>query len=195
MTTRIILAAILGGIAMFIWSFVAHDILPLGDAGIREIPGEKAVTTAMQESINNQAGLYFFPGFGLGDHASREDKKKAMEQANEKMATNPSGLLLYHPPGRVFSFSKLLGVEFVTELIEAFLLVFLLAQTRITSFGGRVGFVFTAGLVAAIATNVPYWNWWGFPGIYTVSYMTIQIVAFLIVGIVAALVLKKGMPA
>ena len=87
----------------------------------------------------------------------------------------------------------MLIVEFVTELAEAILVVFLLAQTRIGSFFGRVGFIFVAGILAAIATNVSYWNWWGFPGVYTAAYMLIQIVGFLCVGLVAAFVLRKTM--
>ena len=97
---------------------------------------------------------------------------------------------MYHPK-RDFSFAKLLGIEFATELIEALLLVWLLAQTRIESFGGRVGFIFMAGILAAMATNVPYWNWYGFPAVYTASYMSIEIVGFLCVGIVAALTLGR----
>jgi hypothetical protein len=57
-----------------------------------------------------------------------------------------------------------------------------LAQTRIVSFAGRVGFVLAAGIMAAISTNVSYWNWYGFPGVYTASYMFTQIVGFLLVG-------------
>jgi hypothetical protein len=45
--------------------------------------------------------------------------------------------------------------------------------------------------MAAIATNVSYWNWYGFPTVYIGSYMLIQIVGFLCAGIVAALVLRK----
>ena len=98
---------------------------------------------------------------------------------------------MYHAPGRPLALGKLLGVEFGTELLEAILAVFLLAQTRIASFAGRVGFVLVAGILAAIATNVSYWNWYGFPSVYTASYMLIQIVGFLCAGIVAALVLRK----
>ena len=86
-------------------------------------------------------------------------------------------------------------IEFVTELVEAILVVFLLAQTTITSFFGRVGFVLVAGILAAIATNVSYANWYGFPCLYTASYMFTQIIGFLCVGIVAALVLRKRAPA
>ena len=107
------------------------------------------------------------------------------------MATNPSGILMYHAPGRPFTFGKWLGIEFGTELVEVILVVFLLAQTAITSFAGRVGFVLVAGILAAIATNVSYANWYGFPCVYTASYMFIQIIGFLCVGIVAALVLRK----
>jgi mannose/fructose/N-acetylgalactosamine-specific phosphotransferase system component IIC len=73
--------------------------------------------------------------------------------------------------------------------------VFLLAQTRIVSFAGRVGFVLVVGILAAITTNVSYWNWYGFPGAYTASYMLIQIIGFSLVGVVAALLLPKRAPA
>jgi hypothetical protein len=85
----------------------------------------------------------------------------------------------------------LLGVEFGTEVLEAILAVFLLTQTRIQRFGGRVGFVLLVGILAAITTNIPYWNWYGFPSNYTAAYMLIEIVGFFCTGVVAALVLPK----
>ena len=192
---RILLAGVLGGIAMFIWTSIAHMALPLGEAGINEIPNESAVLGAMQNNIGEQTGLYIFPGPGVGKNATRQEKNEAMKHMGEKMATNPSGILMYHAPGRPFTFGKWLGIEFGTELLEAILVVFLLAQTRIASFAGRVGFVLAAGILAAIATNVSYWNWYGFPCVYTTGYMFIQIIGFLCVGIVAALVLRKRGPA
>jgi hypothetical protein len=188
---KILLAGILGGIVMFIWTSIAHMALPLGEAGLGEIPNESAVLSAMQSNIGEQTGLYIFPGTGLGKNATRQEKGEAMKHMGEKLAANPSGILMYHAPGRQLALGKLLGVEFGTELLEAILVVFLLAQTRIASFAGRIGFVLVAGILAAIATNVSYWNWYGFPCAYTLSYMLIQIVGFLCVGIVAALVLRK----
>jgi hypothetical protein len=188
---KILLTGILGGIVMFIWTSVAHMSLPLGEAGIHEIPNESAVLSAMQSNIGDQTGLYIFPGPGVGNNATRQEKNEAMRHMAEKMAANPSGILMYHAPGRPFTIGKWLGIEFGTELLEAILVVFLLAQTRIVSFAGRVGFVLVAGILAAITTNVSYWNWYGFPGAYTASYMLIQIVGFLLVGAIAALVLPK----
>jgi len=192
---KILLPGILGGIVMFIWTSIAHMALPLGEAGIREIPNEAALLSEMQNNMGEQTGLYIFPGPSIGKNATRQEKTEAMKHVGEKMAANPSGILMYHAPGRPFTLGKWLGVEFGKELLEAILVLFLLAQTRIGSFAGRIGFVLVAGILAAISTNVSYWNWYGFPCVYTASYMLIQIVGFLLVGIVAALVLPKRTPA
>jgi uncharacterized membrane protein YkgB len=192
---RIFFAGILGGIALFIWTSIAHMALPLGEAGINEIPNESAVLSAMQSSIGDKTGLYIFPGLGVGKNATREEKSEAMKQMQQRIAANPSGILMYHPPGRPFAFGKSLAVEFSTEVLQAILVIWLLVQTRIGSFGGRVGFVLIAGILAAVTTNVSYWNWYGFPGVYTASYILIEIVGFLLVGIVAALLLRKRSPA
>jgi len=192
---RILWAGIAGGIAMFIWTSIAHMALPLGEAGINEIPNESAVLGAMQGNIGDKTGLYIFPGLGVGKNATREEKSEAMKQMQQRIAANPSGILMYHPPGRPFGFGKSLVVEFSTEVLQAILVIWLLAQTRIGSLGGRVGFVLIAGILAAITTNVSYWNWYGFPGVYTASYILIEIVGFFLVGIVAALLLRKRGPA
>jgi len=190
MSTRAFLAAILGGIAMFIWSFIAHDLLPLGEIGVREFENEDATLDGLKTNLGDTPGFYLFPGHHPGTNTTREAQSEAIKRAMEKAATGPSGILIYHP-SREFAFGKLLGVEFGTELLEAILVIFLLAQTGIESFGGRVGFVLVAGMLAAVTTNIPYWNWYGFPSNYTAAYMLIEIIGFFCTGVVAALVLPK----
>src|SRR5437763_8376730 len=194
MTTRAFLAAILGGIAMFIWSFIAHDLLPLGEMGMREFKDEAAVLDALKTNLGDARGLYHFPGHRPGPNATRQEKSDAMKRAMEKAASGPSGLLIYHP-SREFTFGKLLGIEFATEVLEAILVISLLPPASIDSLAGRVGFVFLDGILPAITTNVPYWNWYGFPSNYTAAYMSIEIIGFLYVGLVAALLLKNRPPA
>lgn len=193
MTKRIILAGVLGAIATFIWTAIAHMVTPLGEAGIGEIPNEEAVLAAMRSSIGAKTGLYMFPGMGLGADATHAQQREAMKDYEAKLEKNPSGLLLYHPAGsRTMNMPKHLTIEFITQLLEGLLVVALLAQTRIVTFGGRVAFVTVAGIFAAITTNVSYWNWWGFPATYTASYMFIQIVGFFVLGLVAAFIFKKS---
>ena len=189
---RIFLAALFGAIAIFLWTFIAHMVLPLGEAGIREIPNEAAVLSAMQSNIADEAGLYVFPGFGLGPNPSREAQREAMNHMDEKLKQHPSGILLYHPAGsRPFVIVRHLAIEFATEFLEALLVIYLLSLTRLTTFGARVGFVTVAGVLAAIATSISYWNWYGFPAVYTSAYMLIEVVGFFCIGLVAAFVLKK----
>ncbi len=75
-----------------------------------------------------------------------------MKQIAAVAASGPSGILMYHPT-RAFTFGKWMGIEFGTLLLEAILVVFLLAQTRIASFAGRVGFVFVAGANVSLGTG------------------------------------------
>lgn len=194
MAKRHFFAAVLGGMAMFVWTSIAHMALPLGEAGIREIPNEQAVLAAMKNSIGDKPGLYVFPGFGLGPNATRQQRSEAMRHLRESYAINPSGILMYHPPGRPLAMGRRLAIEFATELLEAIFAVFLLSQTRLGTFGACVSFITVAGILAAIATNVSYWNWYGFPAKYTAAYMFTQIIGFVCVGIVAAFVLGKNAP-
>ena len=83
---RIFLAALLGGIAMFIWTSIAHMALPLGEAGIREIPNEAALLDAMRSSVGKKPGLYVFPGLGLGDNPTHEERSTAMKRLGEMVA-------------------------------------------------------------------------------------------------------------
>jgi hypothetical protein len=190
MMKRIILAGVLGGIAMFVWTSVAHRFTPLGEMGIREMPKEAAVLDALKTNLGDDRGLYLYPGMGLGPDATSDQKREAMKKMGDKLASNPSGLIMYNPL-RPLNMGKLLGREFGKELVLALLAVFLLAQTRIVSFAGRVGFVTLVGLIAAMNTNVSYWIWYAFPKRYPAGYMFIDIVAFILVGVVAALVFPK----
>src|SRR5437667_12043504 len=117
-----------------------------------------------------------------------------MQHYQQKLAANPSGLLIYHPPGAKALTASQLFTEFFTELLEALLLVWLMAQARFQTVASRLGFAIVVGLVAAITTNIPYWNWFGFPSAYTLAYMTIEIVGFLVVGLVAARMLGRPSP-
>ena len=191
MSTRVLIAGIIGGVVMFVWNFVAHDLLPLGEMGVKiPMPNEDAVTSALQTNLGDDPGFYVFPSGGLTPGATGEQKKAAMTKMVEQMAAGPAGVLIYRPK-RAFNFPKRLIIQFVTDVVVAWLAVFLLAQTGIRGFGGKVGFVLTAGILAAIATNVPYANWYGFPKPFTLAQMIMMVVGFLLVGILAALMLPK----
>jgi hypothetical protein len=178
-------AGIAGGILMFVWSSVAHVVTPLGQIGFSQIPNEAPVLAAMHNSMGDKAGLYHFPWV---------DPKDPNMMAKYVAATkvNPSGLMIYHPPGAgIAMMPKTLVIEFVKETVCALIAAFLLAQTTIAGYAARVGFVTLAGVAAAITTNVSYWNWYGFPTDYSLAYAFMNIVDYLAAGLAIALVLRK----
>ena len=193
---RISIAALAAGIAMYFWASLAHMVLPLSTIGVSQITSnEPAVLEAMRNSLGNQSGLYIYPSVGWRPGDTAEQRTDAMKNYDAKLAVFPSGLLIYNPPGAHGLTPRQLIVEFLAELLEAALAVVLMSLTRITSVAGRIAFVTVIGILAAITTNLSYWNWYNFPASYTLSYMTSQLIGFLIAGIVAALILKgKALP-
>ena len=166
--------------------------LPLGEASVQNTTNDESLLSELKSTVKNQDGLYIYPTMGLPPDATHAQQSAAMEKYPEKLENNPSGFFIFHPAGsRPMNMGKFLTIEFVTELCEALIVVWLLAQTRLVSFGGRVAFVTAAGIMAAIATNISYWNWWGFPTVYTASYIFIQVVGYFLVGIVAAIMFRR----
>jgi hypothetical protein len=188
-TKRVFLAGLVAGIAMYAWSSIAHIVTPLGQVGISTISNEQPVLDALRAALGSANGLYMYPG---ADMSGKLSMSETMAQYEKKLATNPSGMLIYHPPGGKAMETGQLIVEFLTELVQAMAVVFLLSLTRLTSFGGKVGFVTLVGVLAAIATNIPYWNWYGYPTNYTITYMFVEVVGYLVVGVVAGLMLKQA---
>ena len=188
---RIVLAGLAGGIVMFVWNFVAHDVLPLGQAGIKEMSNEAPALSAIRAATGDAAGFYIFPGMGLASNATPQQRQAAMQQYQAKLDANPSGILIYHPPGARMMTGGQLSTELITEIIEALLAVILMAQAHLLRYTSRVGYVVLIGILTSMTTNIPYWNWYGFPTIYTIGAVIANLIGFFCVGLVAAVIVKK----
>ena len=180
---RTLLAGIAAGIAMFIWSSIAHVATPLGMIGISTLPDESVTVGNLASAIGDKGGLYLFPMPSGGSAPS------------SSAATAPGGFLVFNPKSATSMAPKNLIVEFLTELAEGLIAAWLLAQTAILGFAARVGFVTAVGLVAAITTNIPYLNWYSFPLDYTLAYSVIELAGYFVAGLVLAAILKPGVVA
>lgn len=195
MAKRILLAGVLGGLAMFLWASLAHIVLGTGSIGVKEIPNEQAMLGSMRGNLP-QAGFYFFPGMGLAPGASRTEQNAAMKVYAQKVESGPSGILIYHPSGQKSLSPGQLLTELGTNVLQGILVAFLLSlATGLHGYVSRVGFVAVAGLMAGITTNISYWNWYGFPGNYTAGYAFTEITGYVCIGLVAAAIIKHKAPA
>lgn len=191
MAKRLVIGGILGGLTMFVWLFVAHDFLPLGELGVQEIPNDGPVLTAMQAAIP-QAGLYLFPGMGLGPNPTMQQRNAAMPAYMKKYEQSPHGMLVYHPASGAFNFGAALAREGGLNLLEGLLAAWLLSLAAAgKAYSARAGFVVILGVLAAVTTNLEYWNWYDFPGNYVAGYMVTQIIGFTLVGLVVAAFVKS----
>jgi hypothetical protein len=57
---RILLAAVVGGIVLFVWGGLSHTVLLIG-TGFSPLPDEDTVVKTLSSSVKEK-GLYFFPG-------------------------------------------------------------------------------------------------------------------------------------
>lgn len=193
---RLIIAGVVGGIAMFIWSALAHTALPLGQIGLQEIPDDAGAAAALHERLGDRAGLYSFPGAGLGDQTP--ESAETMKIVMARTAAEPSGLLIYHPPGRSTSMGQYMGVELALEIAQALILAWVLTKLAVGSLAGRAVAATVIGVAVAIGTNGSYWNWWGFPTDYILAAIVIQVVGYAVAGLVIALILgwrRRAAPA
>jgi hypothetical protein len=166
---RILIAALLGAMAMFVWTAVVHMATPLASVGFSQIPNEAQVMGDVQTGVV-KPGLYIFPWV---------DPKtpKAMQKMQALEKIHGRGYLVYSPAstGDADRMGQMLTGEFLKQFVQAAAATLLVSLIIGLSYWGRVGAVTLTGVIAGIATNVSYWNWYGYPLDYTVVQVAIEI--------------------
>ena len=82
--SRILLAALLGGLALFVWESVAHMALPLGEAGVRGLGEHETPMLAAFKDHVKEPGFYYFPAPEDRPGLTRDQKGKAVEAAMQQ---------------------------------------------------------------------------------------------------------------
>ena len=183
---RILLAALAGAVAMFVWTAIAHMMTPLAYTGFSKMANEPAALAAMTtDNVSTKPGLYIFPWTDPKD-------PKAMEKYQALAKTNPTGMLLYRPAGDDFgsNMAPMMIKEFLKQLLQALIAAWIVSMIA-ASFIKRVGIVTAIGLSAGVATNISYWNWYGFPLSYTLAQITLELVSAIVAGLAIAAVLRR----
>jgi hypothetical protein len=174
-----VLAGLLGGLVVFVWSAFSHMVLPLGDVGMRSLPKEEAVLGVFRTTLP-EPGMYFFPGM------DPKDKSAAAREAwAAKYRTGPAGLLIYHPIGGEAPSARMLGVELLSNILAALVAAYALTRLR-AGYLRRVATVAALGLFGWLSVSVSYWNWYGFPGNYILAEGADQVAGWFLGGLVLA---------
>src|SRR4051812_20813595 len=127
MMTRITVGGILAGLVMFVWSFIAHMVLPIGFMGISATPSEDAVLSALKNNAP-AAGLYILPGNDYFQSLSKSsaEQQTAMKAMTEKAKASGWAMIIYHPEGGVEIGPKTLGLQLFSQIVVCWIFAFAL---------------------------------------------------------------------
>lgn len=186
---RLLIAAIIGGIVMFIWGAIAHMALPIGEMGMQVAVEQDAAISALQASATQGEGVYMLPGF----EPEKMADKSFVDAFREKYQASPYALVIYQPGGNpaLASMVPNLIKQFVTVTLAAFVLAWVLALGAF-GFGRRVLIAGALSLFAWLAINLPYWNWFLFPTAFTIGALLEQVIGWLLAGAAIAWWLGRG---
>ncbi len=182
---RILLAALAGGIVMFVWGAITHMVLPIGEMGMKSLPDEDRVLTALRGAVPSP-GLYFFPGMGHGGDASAAEQ----EAWKEKARVGPIGLLVLQPgTDNPLSAGRLAG-EAVSDILAGLLLAVVLSFLPL-SLLTRVVMAAGIALFAWLSISFSYANWYGFPAAYVAGEAIDQVLGWTIAAFVMTRILPR----
>jgi len=175
---RILIAALMGGIVMFIWGAVAHMALGLGNPGIHPPAHEDVVLSSLHEGLGNEPGVYILPW--LGPEAMHDEA--AVKAYGAKAGTAPYAWVVYLPQGEDMThMGRPLVLQWVSDTLAALVLAILMSVPGL-GLGRRLGLAGAAAVFAWLSTMVPYWNWYRFPASFTVAALVEQVVGWLLAG-------------
>ncbi|MDR3445447.1 MULTISPECIES: hypothetical protein [unclassified Dyella] len=179
---RVLVAALMGGIVMFIWGAVAHMALGLGDIGMHQPVAEDTVLASLRPGLGEQAGVFLLPSI---DPAKMGDKT-VMAAYSAKAKASPYAFMVYMPQGDDLSdMSGRLPREWASDTLSALMLAFVMGLAAF-SFMTRLSIALAASVFAWLSTMVPYWNWYMFPTNFTVAALVEQVIGWLLAGAVMA---------
>lgn len=188
---KILLAGLAGGLLVFLWGFVSHMLLPVGEMGFTQMPVNSPLLEAMKQNLSAE-GLYAFPGMEVGRRQT--EAEDAVWTGRYKMG--PTGLLLYHPVGTDPISPKRLVIQLATDVSGALLLAYLLVAIA-GSTGAQVPLAkmlrisTAAGVFGWASIEIAYWNWYGFPCAFVLAELIDQVVGWTLAGLAMTLLWRR----
>ncbi len=183
---KVFLGGLVGGIILFLWSFLAWVILPLHSPTLHEIPNEDAVISALNLALPAHA-VYTFP------HNPGTSAGEAAQNAwAEKVKRGPGGMIIYSPSGADPMMAGQMVGGVIIDILSALIVAWLLTRsTALTaSYLSRVAFCGMFAIFAAFFDYLTMWNWMGFPADFTTALIVDGLIAWLLAGLAIAAIVK-----
>jgi len=177
---KILIAGLLGGLVLLIWSSVSWIVLPLHTMTINDIPGGDAAIEGLKENIT-EPGVYRYPG--LGDNA---------DEWTAKLKEGPRILMLYLTGGAAPFTVRQFVVSLILTILAASLVAYVLslACDTMARFSQRVRFVALFGVFLILFVDLIQYNWWEYPFGFILANAIDNLVAWVLAGLVISWQIK-----
>lgn len=189
MPLRIIAAALVSAVLMFLWGFVFWGPVINATARLNDsLPAEEELNIlAPMRASQLPTGMYVYPG-PLADMNDAEAKA----EWDKKLADGPVFHLAYQQQGAspmdAAMFVKGFAHNFVVALIAATLLA--LAAPALGGYTGRVGFLVLLTLLGVVWTNPTNVIWWFHTTNHALGHMLYEFVAGLLMALATAAIVR-----
>jgi hypothetical protein len=183
---KTLIAGLVGGVILFVWSFLAWTVFPLHEPSLHRMTNEDAVIAALQPQLRDKA-VYMFPK-GPGMSAD----KATMDAWTEKMRRGPTGLIFYDPQGSDPMMASQMVIGLILDILSAALIAWFLARsTAMTaSFLARAAYCAMFAIFVSVYTHLMSWNWMGYPVDFTVGLILDGIIGCFLAGLGIAAIIK-----
>jgi hypothetical protein len=194
MTSALIKGGLLGGLIVFAWSAISWMVLPWHTASLRNFTNEDAVVQALQANVP-ESGVYVIPGV-QNTGATEAEKKANQDRMMKRMETGPFLYASFQTEGMN---STAMGtryiIHFLTQIIAAMLITWLLLKMPGLTFMGRTGVVVVIALIGGIMYELPMLIFWHFPLGHTLVNLIDSLIGWFLAGLVIAKFATSPAPA
>jgi hypothetical protein len=160
--TRVVVAALLSAVVLFLWGFVFWTVLPFSNMVLKPLPSEEAVVQALKDNVP-ETGVYFFP------FCEECSSPEAQEEAMKRHREGPIAQVIYRKDGVDAMSPTVFAGGFSHMFLSALLVGLLLkiASPTLPAFFARFVFVVLLGVFAAVwvclADGIWFHHPWQFP--------------------------------
>ena len=190
---RVLIAGLVGGVAVYIWSFVSWTFIPWHM--MQAFPQQEQVAQTLR-ATGAEDGVYMVPGM---DHAEMaqlsEEEREAREEARkEAHREGPVAVVMYESegssPAAIMSYVTGIALDLIVALVAAFLLS--MAAPALPGMGQRILFVLLIGVYTLFGTHLMNWNWMHYPFRFSLELGADTLVSALIMAIPLAILINPS---
>lgn len=165
---RHLIKAALAGVVLFAWGFLSWAVLPWHNAVANKFVDEIAVESVLQIAAPKN-GVYYLP-FNPDDHKPGR----------------AAAFVNVLPQGFRRGMGAMMAMAVVGQFLSALLVLYLLKQAALSTYGKRVRFAAVTGGAIGFISHFPYWNWFGFSTAYVAVIVLDSVIAWTLAGLVLA---------